>query len=192
MGGRAARHAAHAEAASVTAVQSLATVSTERLRGRRPVAEDRADYVRIWTDPRVPTDAHLRTAEDAVRTLDETLAHWERWGFGPWTVLERGDEAVIGRVGPAHTRVTGRPEVEVAWFLDADVWGRGYATELAHEAVRAAFDDLQLDSVVSYTTPANAASQAVMRRLGFTFEAAIEHAGLPHVLFRLTAPAARG
>jgi RimJ/RimL family protein N-acetyltransferase len=175
-------------------VELAGTVSTDRLRGRRPVEEDLEDLVRIWTDPRVPEEtwpASMRTADDVRRVLRTSIAHWERWGFGPWTVVERVTDAVVGRVGLEHTRVAGRPEVEVAWFVDAAAWGRGYATEMAREAVRAAFAELELTTLVSFTTPANAASQAVMRKLGFRFEADIEHAGMAHVLFRLDAPPAR-
>lgn len=175
-------------------MELIGAVVTERLRGRRPAEDDLDDLVRIWTDPRVPEyawPARMRTVEDVRRILSASIAHWERWGFGPWIVVERATHAVVGRVGLAHTRVAGRPEVELAWFVDAGAWGRGYATEMAREAVGAAFGPLELATLVSFTTPANAASQAVMRKLGFRFEADIEHAGMPHVLFRLHAPAAR-
>ena len=75
--------------------------------------------------------------------------------------------------------------MEVEWFIDPDAWGRGYATEMAEEAVRAAFTTLGLDALISYTTPDNEASQAVMRKLGMTYEADVENAGMPHVLYRL-------
>jgi [ribosomal protein S5]-alanine N-acetyltransferase len=169
-------------------VELVGAVSTERLRGRRPVEEDLEDYVRIWTDRRVPEHAwpaSMRTVDEARGVLRSTISHWDRWGFGPWTVVERATDAVVGRVGLQHTDVTGRPEIEVAWFVDAAVWGRGYATEMAREAVRTAFGALELTTLVSMTTHANAASQAVMRKLGFRFEGAIEHVGMPHVLFRL-------
>lgn len=152
--------------------------------------QDLDDYVRFRTDVRVPEEvwpARLRTADDAARVLRASIAHWERWGFGPWTVIERASGAVVGSVGLAHTHVAGKPEVEVAWFVTADVWGRGYATEIAQEAVRVAFEQLELSDLVSFTMPSNAASQAVMRKLGFRYERPIEHAGLPHVLFRLRA-----
>jgi RimJ/RimL family protein N-acetyltransferase len=59
---------------------------------------------------------------------------------------------------------------------------------MAREAVRVAFDVLELEDVVSYTTDANAASRAVMEKLGMRYERDIEHAGLPHVLYRLERP----
>ncbi len=56
---------------------------------------------------------------------------------------------------------------------------------MAWEAVRLAFTELGLDTLISYTTPDNEASQAVMRKLGMTYEADVENAGMPHVLYRL-------
>ena len=169
-------------------LSSFGPVTTERLYGRRPEEGDLPHYVRIWGDTRVDEEAwpaDLRTPENAERVLRGTIAHWERWGFGFWTVIERSTDAIIGRVGLGHTTVADHHEIEVGWFIDPDAWGHGYATEMAGEAMRAAFTTLDLDSVVSFTTPANEASQNVMRKLGMTYEADIEHAGLPHVLYRI-------
>jgi len=164
-------------------------IATARLVGRRPEPGDLAAYQRIWTDPRVDEAAwpeHLRTADRAEAMLDDQLAHWERWGFGPWTMLLDGEP--IGYAGVRYDEVAGRPEVEVMWFVDADHWGQGYATELAREAVRVAFEVLELDSVVAQTTHANAASRAVMEKLGMAYERDATHAGLPHAIYRLNRP----
>ena len=163
-------------------------VTTDRLIGRRPEPTDLPALQAIWTDHRIGEEqwpADLRTAEDARHVLDDSIAHWERWGFGPWTVLERETMEVVGRAGVEHTTVAGRPEVEALWFLDAECWGRGYATEIAREGLRVAFDVLELDDLVAFTMTTNLPSQAVIGRLGFTFEREIEHAGLPHRLYRL-------
>jgi [ribosomal protein S5]-alanine N-acetyltransferase len=161
-------------------------VVTARLVGRRPELADAEAWARWYTDPAIDEAAwpeHLRTAEDALPTVQETIRHWERWGFGRWTVLESG--AAVGYAGLAHASVEGRPEVDLAWYFDSAVWNRGYATEMAREAVRVAFEVLELDDVVAYTTPGNGASLAVMAKLGMTYERDIMHAGLPHVLYRL-------
>jgi len=169
-------------------LSSFGPVTTERLYGRKPEEGDLPRYVRILGDPRVDEEAWpaaLRTPEVAEQMLRESILHWNRWGFGAWTVIERATDTIVGRVGLDHTTVNGRHEIEVAWLIDPDTWGRGYATEMAEEAMRAAFTTLDLDSVVSFTTPANVASQTVMRKLGMTYETDIEHAGLPHVLYRI-------
>jgi [ribosomal protein S5]-alanine N-acetyltransferase len=166
----------------------LSSVTTERLFGRRPEPGDLEDYVRIFTDPRVDEDlwpADLRTSDKVAAILKGSIEHWDRWEFGPWTVLERSSDRIVGRVGLEYTTKFGHPEVEVEWFIDPDAWGRGYATEMAQEAVRAAFTTLGLDEVISYTTPDNTASRAVMEKLGMTYERDVENAGMPHVLYRL-------
>jgi RimJ/RimL family protein N-acetyltransferase len=160
-------------------------VTTGHLVGRRPEPGDAITYARIFTDDRVAEEAwpeHLRTADRADMLLDDFLRHWERWGFGPWTVL-LGDTP-IGYAGLRHADVGGRPEVELVWFLDADHWGHGYATEMAREAVHVAFDVLELDAVVAQTVDVNHASRAVMEKLGMAYERGTVHAGLAHVLYR--------
>ena len=164
-------------------------VTTARLAGRRPEPGDRRAYQRILTDPRVDEAAwpeHLRTADRAEQLLRDNIAHWERWGFGPWTALLGGEP--IGYVGLRHAQVGGRPEVELMWFVDADHWGQGYATELAREALRVAFAILELDDVVAETVDVNRASRAVMEKLGMAYERDVVHVGLPHVLYRLARP----
>ena len=160
---------------------------TSRLVGRRPEPGDGDAYVRFYGDPRIPEElwpSDLRTPDHARGTLDEFIDHWERWGFGAWTVLLRDGE-IIGHAGMQHTTIGGNPEVEILWFIHPDHWSRGYATEMAREAVRVAFGVLELDDLVSFTVDGNAASRAVMEKLGMTYERDIEHAGLPHVLYRL-------
>ena len=163
-------------------------MTTERLTGRRPEPDDLPDWVRIFTDRRVEEElwpSELRTPDRVAEILKSSIEHWERWGFGTWTVRERAGGRIVGRVGLQHTTILGRPDVELAWFIDPAAWGRGYATEMAEEAVRAGFTTLGLDSLVAYTVHDNEASQAVMRKLGMTYETDVENAGLPHVLYRL-------
>ena len=31
----------------------------------------------------------LRTSDKVAAILTGSIAHWDRWGFGPWTVIER-------------------------------------------------------------------------------------------------------
>ena len=171
-------------------LDAVAHVRTARLVGRRPEPDDAEGYVRFYGDPRIPDElwpADLRTPGQARATLAELIAHWERWGFGVWTVL-LPDGEIIGHAGVQHTTIEGRPEVEVLWFIHPDHWNRGYATEVAREAVRVAFDVLELDDLISFTVRDNAPSRAVMEKLGMSYEREVEHVGLPHVLYRLARP----
>ena len=75
-------------------------------------------------------------------------------------------------------------EVEAGWAIVPKRWGEGLATELARASVSTAFEQLGLGEVVAFTLPDNAASRRVMEKVGLTYERDIEHAGLPHVLYR--------
>lgn len=85
--------------------------------------------------------------------------------------------------------------MEVGWRLAAEHWGRGYAPEAAHAALRVAWEDLALDEVVSFTAVANANSRRVMDKIGLTYEREFDHPKLPaghplqrHVLYRTGRP----
>jgi ribosomal-protein-alanine N-acetyltransferase len=132
----------------------------------------------LWPDG-APSLAQVRSL--LVRDAD----HWKRHRWGPWMVRDAGTRAAIGRVGLKHCEVGGREEVELAWMVAADRWGEGLATEMAAEAVRVAFELLALPDVVAFTLVDNVASRRVMDHLGMAYERDIEHAGLPHVLYRL-------
>jgi ribosomal-protein-alanine N-acetyltransferase len=83
--------------------------------------------------------------------------------------------------------VSGHEAIEVGWAVAPDRWGEGIATELARASIELAFAEFDLDEVVSFTLTTNRASQRVMEKAGLGFERRIEHAGLPHVLYRLRA-----
>jgi ribosomal-protein-alanine N-acetyltransferase len=158
---------------------------TERLVAERLNADHHDALVALLGDPRV--GATLGGTLDAVGVAD-TLArqvdHWERHGFGHWIWRERATGDVVARGGLQHTRVTGFDDVEVGWAVMADRWGEGFATELGAAALSAGFETLALASIVAFTLPDNIASRRVMERLGFAYERDVEHAGLPHVLYR--------
>jgi ribosomal-protein-alanine N-acetyltransferase len=68
------------------------------------------------------------------------------------------------------------------------------ATEGARAAIRYGFENLKLDSVVSFTVPANLRSRRVMEKLGMTHDPRddFDHPRLPaghplrrHVLYRI-------
>jgi ribosomal-protein-alanine N-acetyltransferase len=136
--------------------------------------------------PRRESDALARRSE----------RHFERHGFGPWAVEVPGVAPFIGFVGlvvPAF-EAHFTPCVEIGWRLAAEHWGHGYATEAARASAGHAFGPLGVERLVSFTTPANVRSQAVMRRLGMTHDPAddFEHPRFPrghrlrrHVLYRL-------
>lgn len=178
-------------------MDGLERVETARLVGTRPVFRDADELAPVLADERIAAwlwPGELggpRTPAQVRSILVRDADHWKRRGWGPWIVRDRTTGELVGRVGLSAVAVEDEAAVEVAWLLAAHRWGEGLATEMAAAAVDAAFDVLALDELVSFTLPHNAASRRVMERLGFAFDREFVHAGLPHVLYRLS-PRARG
>lgn len=175
---------------------------TDRLLLRCWSPEDRAAFAAINADPRVMEflgDVLSREQSDAL--ADRIEARFDRQGFGFWAVEVPGVVPFIGFVGLNVPMFAApfTPSVEVGWRLDPEFWGRGYASEAAHAVLEFAFDVLDLDEVVSFTTIGNTRSRRVMERIGMTHDVAddFDHPLVPndsplraHVLYRIRRPVA--
>lgn len=162
---------------------------TERLHCRRPAGGSLALYRELFAEPEVnrwlrPEPLKPFGATEVNRLFRHDRAHWRRHGYGPWILRERERGAFVGRGGLAWTMVEGRPRVELPWALLARFHGRGYATEQALAAIDTA-RTFGLSELVSLTLPHNRASRRVMEKAGLTLAGEVEHAGLPHVLYRI-------
>ena len=128
----------------------------------------------------------LLSGEETQRFLRKHLDHWDRYGYGLWAFRERANGRFVGRAGLYNTNVGGNDEVELAYALVAEYWSRGLATEMARGILRVAFEQLHMKDLVCFTLTTNRASQRVMEKAGFEYERDVVHAGLPHVLYRIT------
>ncbi len=162
---------------------------TERLLLRRPAPEDRALYHAHFTQPGIerwlrppPLPPFNSGALDELAEGD--LAHWVDHGFGPWLLFEERTGAFAGRGGLHWTTVDETAMIEVAWSVEPTLHGNGYATEMATAAVEWA-RELEFEELVALVLPANHASRRVAEKVGCKRDGEVEHAGLPHLLFRL-------
>jgi gluconokinase len=179
-------------ATSVSASLGLETVRTARLVLTRIVDADFPDLLRMHRNVEVMrTLGGVRSEQTTADVLRQLAVHWEAHGFGYWMASHAETRDFVGRGGLRRVVIAGVPEVEIGYALMPDYWGHGYASELARECARIAFDVLGRDDVVAFTLPTNQRSRAVMERIGMTFEREMIWMNLPHVLFRLTAVAWR-
>ena len=162
---------------------------TERLLLRRPTAEDRASYHAHFTHPEVerwlrPSPLPPFNAGAIEELVAGDRAHWTDHGFGPWALVERESGAFAGRGGLHWTTVEDVAMVELAWSIDPALHGRGYATEMGIAAVKWG-RELEFEELIALVLPANLASRRVAEKVGCEQNGEVEHAGLPHLLFRL-------
>ena len=163
------------------------TVETSRLLGERTRPEHAPELEPLLCDPRVgATLGGVMTPEQVAAQTAALAEEWARHGFGWMVWREKASGAVVARGGLRRTSIAGRDEVEVGWAVTADRWGEGFAPELGGVCVRLGFEVLALDDIVSFTLPDNAASRRVMEKLGLRYERDITHAGMPHVLYRIS------
>jgi RimJ/RimL family protein N-acetyltransferase len=175
----------------------MTTLVTGRLILRRWQESDREPFAALNADIRVmeffPGKLSRRESN---KFVDRIESHFEQHGFGLYATELSADQSFIGYIGLAIPQFTAAftPCVEVGWRLAGNHWGKGLATEGAREVLRLAFGHLKLDSLVSYTVPANVRSRRVMEKLGMSNDPVedFEHPQIPeghplrrHVLYRL-------
>ena len=159
-------------------------IETERLILRQWRDADRAPYAALNAEAEVMEHFPAPfTREQSDAAINRHIASIARHGWGNWAVERRSDGALLGHVGVKPTG-TGLPlggAHEIGWRLARHAWGQGYASEGAQAALTYAFDRLRLPEVVSFTTPRNTRSEAVMRRIGLhrASERDFDHPDLP-------------
>jgi RimJ/RimL family protein N-acetyltransferase len=146
---------------------SAPPLETARLR-LRPFASTDVDTLHAqWTDPDVRRylwDGRVIARDEVVAVVDESIAAFETRGSGFW-VIELGAPPIV--IGFAGLRpLPDGTELELYYGLDPRHWGHGYATEASRAVLRYGFDVLGLDAIPIRTDGPNAASVAVMERLG--------------------------
>ena len=164
-------------------------IKTKRVGLRKYCPTDLEAFAAINADPQVmeffPEFAKLSPAE-AEDAMERMNAKIDLQGFGFWAAENLDDHQLMGFIGiqqvPYETEFT--PAIEIGWRLAVDYWSKGLATEGAEACLSYAFGELDLERIVSFTTPLNERSVRVMQRLGMTHCGSFDHPLIPegHVL----------
>ena len=145
-------------------------VETDRLRLRELTEADTEALHRIYGDAETTrylgrTGRPTADLEATARVVDFVHRHADLHGFSMWAVDEREGEPVVGIAGLIWVEGHG-PDVEAAYVLRRDRWGRGYATEALRAVLEIGHDELGLDRIVALAYPANEPSRRVMEKAG--------------------------
>ncbi|MBL7490681.1 GNAT family N-acetyltransferase [Frankia sp. AgB1.9] len=141
-------------------------LETDRLTLRPLRLADVDAFLALHADDRVNRFVGSYTRDQALVRLETVEKQWTNRGHGLFAVQLKTTGEFVGRIGPQFWDEFG--EVEMAWTLRAEAWGRGYATEAAQACIDWAFEHLAENYLAAYIHPENAASHHVARRLGFS------------------------
>src|SRR5262249_32201751 len=143
-----------------------------RLQFRRFTPDDLHALAALRSDPDVMKYVASRrpeSIEEAQIVLDKVIAHCEHHGFAPWAVIDQVTGKLAGWCGFKYVEDTG--EVEIAYGLAKEYWGKGLASEAASAAMEHGFEHLHFDRIVAVVWPENVASMRVLEKLGMRREA---------------------
>lgn len=156
-------------------------LATVRLVLRPRVAGDAAALFPTMADPACMT-WWSRGPFASVAELAEYFAARDEGPWRVWAITRAGDDTAIGFVAAGERR---RGVAEIGYLVAREAVGQGIATE----AVGAVTDRLFADGcrrVFADTDPDNAASIALLRRLGFTLEGRLRAEWETHIGVRDT------
>ena len=162
-------------------------LSTERLVLRPVTADDHAALLAHWTQPDVRRflfDGAAPSAAEVAETIEESIGDFAARGFGVW-LIELASAA--GLVGTAGLRPLDGSGLEIFYSLVPGAWGHGYATEAARAVLEYGLGPLGLPEVLAEVDEGNAASVAVVKRLGMTPYAVVPGLLGPMTRYRTTA-----
>jgi RimJ/RimL family protein N-acetyltransferase len=154
-------------------------IETDRLVLRPPRLEDAEGLLDFVGDDAVmdPIGSEPGGIEVAIEHLERWAARWQQNGMGPFLLVERDGDRLLGRVGPLvwDSRIWRRSTladagddavVELGWAIGQEHRGRGLATEAALAVRQWVYDTRGVEHLISLINPENTQSIRVAEKLG--------------------------
>ena len=171
-------------------------IATERLILRKWKESDVRPFAEMNADPEVMRYFPNTFSEVETRSMVQRIQSlFDRKGYGLFAVEHKATGQFIGFTGLSIPTFESffTPCVEIGWRYKKEAWGKGYATEAASACLTYGFETLQLQKIVSFTSPLNVNSEKLMRRIGMKYSGDFDHPLIPkdhrlcrHVLYEIT------
>jgi [ribosomal protein S5]-alanine N-acetyltransferase len=151
------------------------SLTGDRIRLREFTEDDVPSALRVVGDTRV-TDWLSFDAKTTEQTHSMLSGVVQRAQAEPRTEYYLAVTSLDGAlIGFARLGLAGVEAAKLGFAIAADEWGHGYATDAAKTLINFGFRVLKLHRISAAVGPENAASLAIVARLGFQPEGRIRH-----------------
>jgi RimJ/RimL family protein N-acetyltransferase len=121
--------------------------------------------------PWMPWAQEETTLQEQIERLRRVRGQFDLGKDFVYAIFSQDEGQVLGSSG-LHTR-GGDQAREIGYWIHVDHIGQGYATETSAALTKVAFEIDGMDRIEIHCDPANAASAAIPRKLGYTHEATL-------------------
>nr|WP_319528071.1 GNAT family N-acetyltransferase [Pseudomonas laurentiana] len=160
---------------------------TPRLIGRQLSQQDLPALAAMLSDPEVMRYSVRGVCNEqaTLRFIDWCLACYASTGLGPWALVEKASNDLVGFCGVGPEMIDGVEEANLGYRLARRFWNQGLACEASKAVVDYVFTQKQLASVVVVIQPEHVASLRVAEKTGFNAFELREFHGRPVRMYRL-------
>ena len=153
------------------------TPETERLRLRQFEDDDWRDLHHYYSDPAATqyTTGRAFTEGETWRAMCSMIGHWQLRGYGPYAVVEKSTDTVLGTVGFWYPNDWPSPEIK--WALAPRYWRQGFATEAASAVQAVGREYLPDIALISFISAENRSSIKLAQSVGATFDSTMAFRG---------------
>jgi RimJ/RimL family protein N-acetyltransferase len=162
----------------------LGAIQTARLTGRQLADDDRAFVKRVWNDERVcPTIGGPRSDDQLRERIDHWTRHWADHGFGVTLFSAREHGRPVGWGGLQRSTIGIGERLTVGYVVTPEMWGAGYASEIAAASAAYAFEVLAAAELYASVLSTNDASRRVLEKAGLRVDRDVAHGDHVEVIY---------
>jgi RimJ/RimL family protein N-acetyltransferase len=142
---------------------SIPVLETKRLALRAPRLGDAKTVATLANDRRIAENTARIPYPYKLADAESFIAGANRPGGETVFLITLRDETIVGACGV----MAAEPAGEIGYWLGAEHWGKGYATEALHTVIDYAFTDLGHEALQAGARVTNPASRRVLEKCGF-------------------------
>jgi len=167
---------------------SVQLFETERLVARQLSLQDVPALTDILSDPEVMKFSVRGVCDEGAtrKFIDWCIECYSSHGIGPWALLEKVSDSLIGFCGVGPELVNDVEEINLGYRLARRFWNQGFATEAVNGVMNYYFDKKHCESIVVIIEPEHTASVRVTEKAGFGDYTIHEFHDRPVRLYRMT------